>query len=82
MTQRPPVARLLLLPLVAFLVAVVAQAALKAAGLSSVNPLRSLATPAIAAAVVYFGLGAYPRAGRLRMAGMVAAGLVLVALVT
>ena len=77
-----PLGRLLLLPLLAFLVAVAVQITLKAAGLPSTSPLRVLATPAIAAAVVYLGLGPYRRTGRIRLAAMVAAGLVLIALVT
>ena len=82
MTQRPSLARLLLLPLVAFLVAVGVQAGLRAAGVSSTSALRVFATPAIAAAVVYLGLRPYPTAGRLRMAAMVAVALFLVAVIT
>ncbi|MBI2912900.1 MAG: hypothetical protein HYY03_03160 [Chloroflexi bacterium] len=77
-----PVGRLFLLPLLAFLVAVAIQVGLKTAGLPSTSPLRVLATPAVAAGVVYLGLRPYARAGRIRLAIMVAAGLLLVALAT
>ncbi len=77
-----PLGRLLLLPLVAFLVAVAVQIGLKTAGLPAESLLRVLATPFIAAVVVYLGLRPYPRAGRIRLAAMVAAGLLLVALAT
>lgn len=73
---------MILLPVVAFLIALAIQALLKAAGLSSENPLRVFATPLIAAAVVYWGLDPYPRAGRLRLAVMVGLSVFLVALVT
>ncbi len=78
--SRLSLARLLLLPLVAFAIAVALQAALQASGLPAASPLRVFATPAIAAAVVFYGLRPYPTAGRLRQAAMVAAGLLLVAL--
>ena len=81
-TQRPTLVRLLFLPLLAFLVALGVQAALKVAGVPSDSPLRIFATPAIAAAVVFYGLRPYPTAGRLRLAAMVAAGPLLVALFT
>lgn len=81
MTQRPPIARLLLLPVLAFLIAVAAQAALKAVGVPSSSALRVFATPAIAAAIVYLGLRPYRTAGRLRMAAMVGVGLLLLGLV-
>ncbi len=79
---RPPVRRILFLPLAAFLGALVIQVALKIAGLPSTSALRVLATPAIAAAIVYLGLRPYPSAGRLRFAGMVGTGLLLVAIIT
>ena len=80
--QRPPLTRFLLLPFVAFVIALAVQFALKAAGAPSTSPLRVFATPAIAAAVVYLCLRPYPTAGRLRLAAMVAMGLLLLALVT
>lgn len=88
--QAPPPARqylplsrvAIVLPLLAFFIALAAQAILKAAGLESEHPLRVLLTPALAAAVVFFGLRRYPRASRLRLAAMVAAGLFLFALLT
>lgn len=82
MSQRPasPIARVLFLPLAAFAIALAFHGALAIAGVSSANPVRVFATPAIGGLVVYFGLRDYPRAGRLRLALMVAAGLFLVAL--
>lgn len=77
-----PLSRLLLLPVVAFLIALGLQAALAGLGLPAANPLRVFLTPAVAALVVYYGLRPYPRAGRLRLAAMVAAGVLLVALLT
>lgn len=79
--QPPPVRRVLLLPLLAFAVALVIHAALAALGMSSANPVRVFATPVVGALIVYFGLPGYPRAGRLRLAAMVAVGLLLIALV-
>ncbi len=79
---RPPVRRLLLLPLAAFLMAFAIQVALKVAGVPSTSAFRVLATPAIAGAVVYVGLRPYPSAGRLRFAAMVGIGLLLVAIMT
>lgn len=82
--QRPyiPFGRLLLLPVVAFLIALAVQAILRAAGLSSTNPVRVFLTPLIAAAVVFLGLGTYSTSGRLRIAIMVAVALFLFALLT
>jgi hypothetical protein len=80
MTQTPSIARLLLLPVLAFGIAVIVHIALAAAGVSSSNPLRLFATPLIGAVVVYFGLWGYPRARRIRMAILVAAGLLLLGL--
>ncbi len=79
---RPPVRRILLLPLTAFLVAFAIQVTLKLAGVPSTSALRVLATPAIAGAVVYVGLRPYPTGGRLRLAAMVGIGLLLVAVIT
>ncbi len=75
--QRPPIGRVLLLPLAAFAVALGIHAALAAAGMPSANPVRVFVTPVIGGLIVYFGLPGYPRAGRLRLAAMVAAGLLL-----
>lgn len=72
----------ILLPILAFLIALAAQAILQAAGLDSDHPLRIFLTPAVAAAVVFVGLRRYPRPSRLRLAAMVAAGLFLFALLT
>ncbi len=82
MGYRPasPVGRVLLLPLVAFVIALAFHGALALAGVHSDNPVRVLATPIIGGLVVYFGLRDYPRGGRLRLALMVAAGLFLIAL--
>lgn len=81
--QHLPLSRVaIILPLLAFFIALAAQAILKAAGLESEHPLRVFLTPALAAAVVFFGLRRYPRASRLRLAAMVAAGLFLFALLT
>lgn len=77
--QRPSVGRVLLLPLVAFAVALGVHAALAAAGTPSTSPVRIFATPVIGGLIVYLGLPGYPRAGRLRLAAMVAAGLLVVA---
>ncbi len=78
-----PVSRAaLLLPALAFLVALVVQVLLKAAGLESDHPLRVIGTPLIGAAVVFWGMRPYPRGGRLRLALMVGLGLFLVAWVT
>ena len=78
----PPYRVVIFLPFLAFLVALTAQIILKAAGLESDHPLRVFLTPAVAAAVVFFGLSRYPRGSRLRLAAMVAAGLFLFALLT
>lgn len=72
--------RILLLPLAAFAVALAVHGLLAAAGVSAGGPLRVFATPLIGALIVYFGLGDYPRAGRLRLAAMVAVGVLLIAL--
>jgi len=69
-------------PSLAFLVALIAQILLKAAGLGSDHPLRVLGTPLIGAAVVFFGMRPYPMRGRLRLALMVALGLFLLAWLT
>lgn len=79
--QPPPIRRVLLLPLVVFAAAIGIHAALAALGMSSANPVRVFATPLIGALIVYLGLPSYPRAGRLRLAAMVAAGLLLIAMV-
>lgn len=83
MTSRraPFLARILLLPLVAFAVALAVHGLFAAAGVSAGSPLRIFTTPLIGALIVYFGLGDYPRAGRLRLAAMVAMGLLLIALI-
>jgi hypothetical protein len=54
--------------------------ALGAAGVPAENVVRVLATPAIGAVIVYLGLYDYPRASRIRVALMVAMGLLLIAL--
>ncbi len=72
----------IVLPLVAFALALGFQWLLKAAGLESDHPLRIFATPLVAAAVVFFGLRHYPRAGRIRLAVMVGVALFLFALFT
>lgn len=77
-----PLARLLVLPVAAFLIALGLQAALAAGGVPASSPLRVFLTPAVAAAVVYVGLRPYPRAGRIRLAAMVAVGVLAVALLT
>jgi len=77
-----PLGRLLLLPLLAFAAAIAVQMSLKAAGLPSTSALRVLATPAVAAGIVYLGLRPYPRGGRIRLALMVAVGVLLIALAT
>lgn len=77
-----PLLRLLLLPVVAFLIALGLQAALAVSGVPAASPLRVFLTPAVAAAVVFLGLRPYPRAGRLRLALMVAVGVFLIALLT
>jgi hypothetical protein len=82
MTQRPTLTRLLLLPIVAFTLALAAQGALRVAGVPAANPLAVVITPIIAAGVVYAGLRSYPTAGRLRMAAMVAVGLIAIGLAT
>jgi hypothetical protein len=75
----PPAGRLLLLPLAAFAIALALHAGLGAAGISAGNPLRVAVTPAVGAAIVYFGLPGYPWRGRLRLGAMVATGLLLLA---
>src|SRR5262249_15603928 len=73
-----PIARpAFLLPIVAFLLALGLQPALKSAGLESTNPLRVFLTPLVAAAVVFFGLRSYPMPSRIRLAAMVAIVLFL-----
>lgn len=78
--RSPSFARLLLLPVIAFGLAVAAHVALAVAGVGSDNPLRLFATPVIGAVVVYFGLRGYPRPRRVRTAVLVAAGLLLLGL--
>lgn len=71
-----------MLPLAAFMAALVAQMALKAAGADSDSPLRIFLTPLIGAAVVLVGMRRYPALSRVRTAIMVAVALFVFALVT
>ncbi|MBI1885921.1 MAG: hypothetical protein HYS09_06375 [Chloroflexi bacterium] len=83
--QRPRVSipsLALVLPVIAFLIALGFQAALKAGGMESDHPLRVVLTPLVGAAVVFAGLRRYPTAGRVRLALMVAVALFVVALAT
>ena len=70
------------LPIMALVIALVAQIGFKAAGLESTHPLRVFGTPLIAGAVLYVGLRPYPKRGRIRAAAMVALGLFLFAMLT
>ncbi|HZP25593.1 MAG TPA: hypothetical protein VFB90_00950 [Dehalococcoidia bacterium] len=82
-TRRLPVYRsMLVLPLLAFLVALFGQIILKAAGADSDSPLRIFLTPLIGAGVVLVGMRRYPVASRIRTAAMVAIALFVFALVT
>ncbi len=72
----------ILLPLLAFLIALISQQILKTAGMESGSPLRVFLTPLIAASVVLVGMRRYPALSRVRMAIMVAAALFLFALLT
>lgn len=80
MTGTPSVTRLLLLPAIAFAVALGVHLLLAAAGVPSDNPVRFLATPLIGALIVYFGLRGFSRPRRLRTATLVAVGLLLIGL--
>ncbi len=75
-----PLLRLMGLAALAFALAVGLHAALGAAGLSPYHPLRLFLTPLLAAAVAMAGVGPLPRARRLRLGLLVAAGLFLYSL--
>jgi hypothetical protein len=78
-----PFSRLaIILPVFAFLIALGVQTLSKAAGLEATNPIRTILTPLVAAAIVFLGLRPYPRLGRIRLALMVAVGLFLYARLT
>lgn len=75
----PRVNRIIALCAIAFLVAFAVHTLLGAIGFDSDEPFRLFVTPLIGAAIVYFGLPGYPRAGRVRLAAMVGVGLLLIA---
>ena len=75
---RPPSAnRIILLTLIAFGVAIAVHALLGVAGIGADNAFRLLVTPVVGAAIVFFGLAGYTMAGRVRLAVMVGALLLL-----
>ncbi len=56
------------------------QAVLAISEAPAADALILLLVPVAAAAVIFFGLRPYPRAGRLRLAGMVAVALFILGL--
>lgn len=77
---RIPLRRLLLLTVLTAAFAFAFQAVLSAADAPAANVLILLLVPVAAAVVIFFGLRPYPRAGRLRLAAMVAVALFLLGL--
>lgn len=76
--RRPPTAsRIVLLAVVAFAAAVLAQFAIIAVGIDRDNPFRLFVTPILGALIVYLGLRGYPRGMRIRIALMVGVSVLL-----
>ena len=78
-TPRPhmPLGRLLLLTIVTSALAFALQALLAVTHAPAAGAVTLLLIPALAAAVIFFGLRPYPTAGRLRVAAMVAVAVFL-----
>jgi hypothetical protein len=70
---------MVLLAIITAAFTLVLQLVLIAIGLDRGNPIRIFATPALGAAIVYFGLRGYPTWGRVRLAALVAVFLLLFA---
>jgi len=75
-----PLRRLLLLTVLTAAFALALDAALAAAAAPYGNTISLLVVPAMAGAVIFFGLRPYPPGGRLRMALMTAVALFLLGL--
>lgn len=76
--QRVSANRIIGCAVLAFVIAIVVHAIISLLG-GGDSPFRLFVTPLIGAAVMFFGLGGYPTAGRVRLSLLVALFLLLFA---